>query len=152
MATPPTNPAVPTPDPAQTPSAAELQQVIWMSTDLVIQHLRSASTITAQWLHETGEQLSRNLDTTRHIQDSMRATSISLSQVDKKISSTQENINTLNATIKDEEHNLASAYDTLHDAREELDRAEATHNSMHIAVSLQQCSFHTLLRLTDALS
>ncbi|KAI0793589.1 hypothetical protein C8Q74DRAFT_1365197 [Fomes fomentarius] len=102
------------------------------SSELVVENLRLASSITARWLQETGDRLSSNLSEAGRIQDSIRGYLSSQRTTEAHIKSTQARIYTLESDISSGEGNLASAQRSLSNAREELDRQETMRGVMRV--------------------
>ncbi|KAI1784670.1 hypothetical protein LXA43DRAFT_1101113 [Ganoderma leucocontextum] len=99
----------------------------------VVESLRSASATASNWLTETGENISCNLDEARRIEGTIHETSIGLEETRQHTRATEAHIRILEEDVLREQSNLASAQQALRHANDELANHENMRNSMRIA-------------------
>ncbi|PIL29444.1 hypothetical protein GSI_08386 [Ganoderma sinense ZZ0214-1] len=99
----------------------------------VVESLRSASATASHWLGETGDNLCRNLDEARNIEDTIRQTSIGLEETRQHTRVTEDRIRHLEEDIQRERANLESAQQALNHAKDQQNGHENARNSLRIA-------------------
>ncbi|KAI1784672.1 hypothetical protein LXA43DRAFT_195049 [Ganoderma leucocontextum] len=99
----------------------------------VEESLRSASTTASDWLKETGDNLSHNLNEVRRIEGTIHETSVALKEAEAHTRATEASIRTLEADIQHEQSNLRSAQQARDRAKRELEKAEKKREALKIA-------------------
>ncbi len=98
------------------------------------QHFRAASQKASQWLAETGDQLSRNLEESHRVEASVRETSSQLAQTNEQVAAATSRISTLNNEINNANNHLSSTHQSLSKAENRLDNRKREQRAVRIGV------------------
>ncbi|KAM5545921.1 hypothetical protein V8D89_000047 [Ganoderma adspersum] len=102
------------------------------SSQAVVDNFRAASQKASQWLVETGDQLSRNLEESHRVEASVRETSSQLAQTNEQVTATTNRINTLNNEIGNANNHLSSTQQSLSNAERRLERRKREQRAVRI--------------------
>ncbi|EJF56484.1 hypothetical protein BD309DRAFT_963610 [Dichomitus squalens] len=105
------------------------------SSQAVVNNIRAASDKASQWLSETGDQLSRNLEESHRVEASVRETSSQLAQTNQHVAATQNHIDALNAEINNANAHLSNTHRALSDAQDRLDRRKREQRAVRIGAA-----------------
>ncbi|PIL29022.1 hypothetical protein GSI_09070 [Ganoderma sinense ZZ0214-1] len=105
------------------------------SSQAVVDNFRAASQKASQWLTETGNQLSRNLEESHQVEASVRETSSQLAQTNEQVTATTNRINTLNNEINVANNHRSSAQQSLSNAEGRLDRRKREQRVVRIGAA-----------------
>ncbi|KAI1787280.1 hypothetical protein LXA43DRAFT_1098405 [Ganoderma leucocontextum] len=102
------------------------------SSQAVVDNFRAASQKASQWLAETGDQLSRNLEESHRVEASVRETSSQLVQTNQQVAAATSCINTLNNEINNANNHLSSIHQSLSNAEGRLERRKREQRAVRI--------------------